>query len=201
MVFKHIWGLFQNPREEWKSIRQADYSVSSVYGAHTFIFAAIPAISGYIGTTQFGWQIGIGEAVKLTNESAGIIAMAYFIAMLIGVYVVGYAIHWMSGTYCDDPQPLQRCVSLASYTVTPLFIIGLMEIFPILWLNLILGLPALAYTVFLFYTGVPVMFDTTKEKGFLLSTAMMGFGMVAFVALLAITALLWGFGLEPQFTS
>jgi len=200
MVLQHVWGLFHHPREEWASIRDADHSPAAIYGSHTFLFAAIPALAGFIGTTQIGWQIGAGDKVKLTTDSAYLIAFAYYLAMLAGVYVVGYMIRWMSVTYCEAPVRMGRCIALSSYTATPLFLIGAMELFPILWLNMVLGLPALAYAVYLFYLGVPVMLETDRERGFLFSTAVMGFGLVAFVALLAITVLLWGSGLSPQFT-
>jgi hypothetical protein len=91
-------------------------------------------------------------------------------------------------------------VVLAAYTATPLFLIGIMELYPILWLNMVLGLPALAYSIYLLYTGVPIMMGISEERGFLFSSAVLAFGLVAFVALLAVTAILWGMGLEPQFT-
>lgn len=202
MVLAHVWGLFRNPEQEWQRIHERGYSVGAVYLSHTLLFAAMPALAAYIGTTQIGWQIGAGDPVKLTQDSAMLIAAAYFFAMISGVFAVGYMIRWMSVTYCTTGvKSLNICVALASYTATPLFLVGLMQLFPILWLNMLMGLPALGYTVFLFYTGVPAMLDTSKERGFLFATAVMGFGLVALVALLAITVLLWGSGFEPQFTN
>jgi len=206
MLFQHVWGLFRDPATEWQKIRSADYSPSSVYGGHTFIMAAIPAICGYIGTSRVGWQIGTGDPVMLTSESALQIAMLYFAAMIVGIYIVGYTIRWMHATYCEQAEEtgspsLGNCIALASYTGTPVFLVGVIELFPILWLNMVLGIPALAYSVYLFYTGVPIMLSVSKERGFLFASAAMGFGMVAFVALLVIMALLWGMGLEPQVTT
>ena len=66
--------------------------------------------------------------------------------------------------------------------------------------GMVVGIPALAYTVYLLYTGVPIMMGISEERGFLFSSAVLAVGLVAFVALLAITALLWGMGLEPTFT-
>ena len=40
-----------------------------------------------------------------------------------------------------------------------------------------------------------------KARPFLFSSAVLAVGLVAFVALLAVTALLWGMGLEPTFTT
>ena len=200
MVLKHIWGLFVNPKREWVSIRDDKCTLGKCYAVHVMILAAIPAISGFIGTTQFGWQIGAGDPVKLTLESAGMISILYYLAMLVGVFAIGWMIHWMGSTYGVD-VPLSQCVVLAAYTATPLFLIGIMELDPVLWVNLVVGIVALAYTVYLLYSGVPIMMDISEDRGFLFSSAVLAVGLVAFVALLAVTAILWGMGLEPQFTS
>jgi len=199
MVLKHIWGLFVNPKREWVSIRNDECTVGKCYALHVMVLAAIPAVSGFIGTTQFGWQIGAGDPVKLTIESAGLISIMYYFAMLVGVYAIGWMIHWMGKTY-DADVPLSQCVVLAAYTATPLFLIGIMELYPVLWLNMVVGIVALAYTVFLLFSGVPIMMDISEDRGFLFSSAVLAVGLVAFVGLLAVTAILWGMGLEPQFT-
>jgi hypothetical protein len=199
MVLQHVWGLFTNPKREWVAIRDDECTIGKCYAVHVLILAAIPAISGFIGTTQFGWQIGAGDPIKLALDSAAIIAVLYYLAMIVGVYSIGWMIHWMGETYGADAA-LSQCVVLAAYTATPLFLIGIMELYPVLWLNMVLGIPALAYTVYLLYTGVPIMMGISEERGFLFSSAVLGVGLIAFVALLAITAILWGMGLEPRFT-
>jgi hypothetical protein len=81
-----------------------------------------------------------------------------------------------------------------------LLLVGIFELFPILWVNFLIGLMALGYSVYLLYSGLPIVMDIPKEKGFLYASAILGFGMVALVGMLVITALLWGVGLEPSFT-
>lgn len=66
---------------------------------------------------------------------------------------------------------------------------------------MILGLPALAYTVFLLYTGLPIMMGISEDRGFLFSSAVLAVGLVTLVALLAITAILWGSGLGPMLST
>ncbi len=70
MVLQHVWGLFTNPKREWEAIRDDECTIGKCYAIHVLMLAAIPAISGFIGTTQFGWQIGAGDPVKLTLQSA-----------------------------------------------------------------------------------------------------------------------------------
>ena len=79
------------------------------------LLALVPAVSGFIGTTQIGWQIGAGAPVKLTTESALLIAVLYYLAMLVAVASVGWAIHWMSRTYGSE-QSFSELVELCSPT-------------------------------------------------------------------------------------
>ncbi len=197
-MLAHLFGLFFHPKQEWEAIRNENCTIGKCYCSYVFILAAIPPISGYIGTTTFGWEVAGREAVKLSPDSALIIAIAYYLVMLVGVFSMGFMIHWMGKTYGAE-QPLPRCISLAAYVATPMFLIGVFEIFPIIWLNFLVGLPALAYTVYLLYTGVPIMMQISEEKGFLFSSAVLAVGLVALVCALAATAILWGSGFAPQF--
>ena len=199
MFIQHIIGLFSDPTREWEKIRDQYESGSGSPVGHVLILALIPAISGYIGTTQVGWRIGVGEPIRITGDSAMSIAIIYYIALLVGVFSIGWVIHLLGKAY-EVNKPLPLCIALAAYTATPLFLIGLMQVYPVLWLNMLMGLPALAYTVYLLYSGMPIMMQIPAERGFLYSSAVLAVGLVALVAMLAMTALLWGMGLQPVFT-
>jgi hypothetical protein len=201
MVLSHVWGLFAQPEKEWKAIRDEKCTITRCFCSHVLFLAAIPAISGYIGTTQIGWQIGTGPVVKLTTQSALTIAVLFYLAMLVAVFTIGRLICWMGETYGAKQRTFSQCVALAAYTATPLFLSGIMLLYPVLWLNMLIGMVALAYTVYLLYTGVPVMMGIPKERGFLYSSAVLAVGLVMLVAMLAATVLLWGMGIGPVFTS
>lgn len=198
MMISHIYGLFVRPSEEWRRIRAENCTVGKCYCSYLLFLAAIPPVCGYIGTTMFGWNITGQGATRLSQDSALMIALAYYLVMLVGVFSVGFMIHWMGRTY-GTKQTLPRCMSLAAYVATPLFMVGIFEILPVLWLNFLIALPALAYAVYLLYTGVPVMMEIPEERGFLFSSAVLAVGMVALVTVLAATAILWGYGFAPQF--
>ena len=198
MMLSHIYGLFAHPNEQWRRIRAQNCTVGKCYCSYLFILAAIPPVAGYFGTTMFGWEIGGRDPIKLSHDSALMIALAYYLVMLVGVFSVGFMIHWMGKTY-GTVQPLPRCMSLAAYVATPMFLVGIFELLPVLWLNFVIALPALAYSVYLLYTGVPVMMEIPEERGFLFSSAVLAVGLVALVSVLAATAILWGSGFAPQF--
>jgi hypothetical protein len=148
-----------------------------------------------------GWQpAGVREVIKLTPSSALQISILFYITMLVAVFSIGKMIHWMGQTY-GSTQALPACIALAAYTATPLFLVGFMALFPSPWLTLLIGLPALAYTVYLLYTGVPIMMGIPEERGFLFASAVLAVGLVALVAVMAASVILWGFGYGPAFTA
>ncbi len=198
-MFGHIVGLFSNPVNEWQEIRKKLEDDTCQYTMLVFLLALLPPVCGFIGTTQFGWQIGTAAPVKLTVSSALTISVGYYFAIVLGIFIMGYVIKWMGQTYVKSVR-LSEAVALAAFVSVPLLLVGVFELYPILWLNFLVGLMALGYSVYLLYTGLPIMMDIPKEKGFLYATAILGFGMVALVGMLVITALLWGVGLEPSFT-
>jgi hypothetical protein len=199
MVLNHVWGLFFHPKQEWKSIKGERCSIGKCYCSHVLILAAIPAIAGYVGTTQVGWSFGGFEVHKLTTQSALQIAIVTYLTMLVAVFSLGKAIHWMGQTY-GSKQTLPQAIALAAYTATPLWIMGIFFLYPILWVNMLIGLPALAYTVYLLYTGVPVMMNVTQERGFLFASAVLAVGLVMLVAVLGAMAMLWSMGIGPEVT-
>ncbi|MBT8434058.1 MAG: YIP1 family protein [Gammaproteobacteria bacterium] len=199
MFIQHIIGLFTDPTSEWEKIREQQKNSQKSSAGHVFFLALIPAVSGYIGTTQVGWRIGVGDPIRITGDSALSIAVIYYLALLVGVFSIGWVIHLLGKAY-EVVKPIPLCIALAAYTATPLFLIGIMQVYPVLWLNMLLGLPALAYTVYLLYSGLPIMMEIPTERGFLYSSAVLAVGLVALVSLLAMTALLWGMGLQPVFT-
>lgn len=200
MLLSHVWGLLSNPEREWKAIRKERCTIGRCYCSHVLILAAIPAISGFIGTAYIGWQIGAREPIRLTPASALQIALIYYLTMLVAVATLGKLIQWMGETY-GARQPLSQSVALAAYTATPLFLIGIMQLYPVLWLNMLVGLPALAYSVYLLYSGVPIMMGISKERGFLFASAVLAVGLVMLVGVLAASAILWGIGVGPVFTN
>ncbi len=200
MVLNHVWGLMVNPKDEWKSIKGERCTIGKCFCSHILILAAIPAIAGYIGTTQVGWSFGGFEVHRLTTQSALQIAILTYLTMLVAVFSLGKAIHWMGQTY-GSKQSLPQAIALAAYTATPLWIMGFFFLYPVLWVNMLIGLPALAYTVYLLYTGVPVMMSVNQERGFLFASAVLSVGLVMLIAVLGAMAMLWSMGIGPEVTT
>ncbi|WP_217477012.1 Yip1 family protein [Stutzerimonas stutzeri] len=197
-MINHVWGLFAHPGQEWQEITGEERKVGHLHLGEVMVLAAIPAISAFIGTTQVGWSIGGGEAVKLTEGSAMQLTLLSYLAMLAGVAVMGAFIHWMSRTYDASPT-LVQCIVFAAYTATPLFVGGLAALYPHIWLGMIVGTAAICYTAYLLYVGLPTFMNIPSDEGFLFSSSILAVGLVVLVAIIALSVIMWGMGVGPMY--
>lgn len=200
MGIKHIVGIFSQPAETWNYIKNENFSIGKIYRNYISIVAALPPIAFYFGTTEIGWTVGADTNIeKFTHDIGLIYSSLLYIAILFGIFIMGAVVKWMAKTYEVNPD-LPRCISLSAYSITPLLLVGITLVYPIPWLLLMLSLGALAYTIYFLYLGVPIIMDIPKEKGFLYASAILGFGLIMLVGMLAAMVILWDYGLAPTYT-
>jgi len=98
-MLKYLKGLFQSPGDTWQNVHDQSLSIKEVYVPYLVLLAAIPAVCIFLGGSQVGWTIGDGDATRLTVGSAAFVGIATYFALLVGIFLLGYSIHWMSKTY------------------------------------------------------------------------------------------------------
>lgn len=191
-------GFLFTPRQQWQ--RVAALPESSLGGKllYPLIMALGPCVAWYYGSSQVGWKVGDGQQILMTADSALQIVIAFYVAMLASLAVIGYFVHWMADTYGSDSSIIKGTV-LASYTATPLFIAGLMGFYPLFWLDLCLGILSLGWAVYLLYLGIPTVMKIPEERGFLYASAVVGICMVIFMVLMGAVVILWDMGMAPVF--
>ncbi|TQV77529.1 YIP1 family protein [Aliikangiella marina] len=192
-------ALLYGPSEVWKKISDKQQSVTEIYLKFLIFFAAIPPASAFVGATYVGWTVG-DNTYKLTTESALYLSISAYFAILVAVAVIAAFIHWMAKTYGTEPR-YRRCLKLTAYSLTPMFLAGVLGSWPILWLDMLITLVAIGMSVNLLYKGVPTVMGINQEKGFLFASSILTVCMVSFVGMLAITIVFWGSGVSPIFTS
>lgn len=197
MILNHIWGLYAHPKEEWDTIDNRHESV--FYGlTHVLLVALLPAICGYYAAAHIGWSIGAGDPIKITPSSALMLAVSMYVAIIAGVFALAYMIQWMAKTFESNPS-FTQCLELAAYASTPLLMVGVTALYPVLWFVALSGMVAIAYSVYLLYSGIPIMMHIPEEKGFVYSSSIVTVGLVLLVSILASTAMIWTLGFGPEF--
>lgn len=197
MILNHIWGLYAHPKDEWQTIEKRHESL--MYSLmHILVVALIPAICGYYAAAHIGWTIGVGDPIKISQESAQIMAIGMYFALVIGVFALAYLIQWMAKTFDSKPSFIQS-LELAAYTATPMLMVGVTALFPVLWFVALAGIAAVCYSVYLLYSGVPIMMNIPEEKGFIYSSSVVTCGLVLLVSIMAFSAMMWTMGFGPEY--
>ncbi|CAI0933211.1 Inner membrane protein yohC [Serratia rubidaea] len=192
-MINHVWGLLAHPSTEFKEIKRENESVSHLYTHHVLLMALIPVVCAFIGTTQLGWLSGAGHAIRLDMPTALYTAAAFYLLILAGVAVMGKVIHWMARRYEARPS-LHRCMVFAGYIATPMFLSGIVALYPVVWLCLFVGVIGLCYSGYLLYLGIPHFLNIDSQEGFLFSSSTFAIGILLLELLLGLTVLLWGYG-------
>ncbi|WP_110649774.1 Yip1 family protein [Salinicola peritrichatus] len=196
-MIHHVWGLLTHPGREWQQISGENETVSHLYGSHVLLMALIPVICSFIGTTMVGWHFdsltGVEERIQVAPATAVLLAIVFYALMLGAVWLMGNVIHWLARRYPSRPD-LNRCVIFAGYMATPMFLSGVVALYPLVWLCLLAGIIGLCYTAYLLYAGMPSFLGIDHHEGLRASSAALAIGILVLEALLAITVLLWGYG-------
>jgi hypothetical protein len=197
-TFLNGFAVTLNPSAGWRRIAAHPVSIVELYALHTIPFAAIPALCWYVGVTSQGWSVA-GDLVRLTPASALPMCILFFFAMLAGVAVLGFLVHWMAASY-GSAATLARGMTLISYTASPFFLAGVLGLYPVLWLDILVGCAVACYCIYLLYLGTGLVMGVPAERSFLYASAVFAVALVAFVALLGSTVVLWEFGAAPEYT-
>ena len=199
-MIQHTFGLLVKPSTQWRSIADLPEKSMNMLILYPCLFAIFPAVAWYYGTSHVGWTIGNqGDPIKLTVESAKTISILFYFGMIGCVAAIGYFIHWMSDTYGADSS-FAKGIVIAGLTATPLFLSGLVGFHPVLWVDLLIGVAAVSWSVYLLYLGIPIVMGIPEERGFLFSSAVLAIAMVMLICLMVASVLLWDMGAAPAFT-
>lgn len=198
MILNHLWGLYAHPVEEWHTIdnRHESFKYSM---SHIMLIALIPAICSYISLTSIGWSVGVGERLFMSSNSALLLSVGMYFALIAGVFMLSFLAHWMAVTFGSKPTYTQT-LELAAYTATPLFMAGVSALYPEVWFVMVVGFAALAYSVYLLYAGVPILMHIPEERGFIYASSVVTCGLILLVCIMTAFAIFWSSGYAPAFS-
>jgi hypothetical protein len=193
-------GLLISPKKNWQALADVPDGriVRSV--SYTLLMALIPAIAWYYGTTQVGWVFAGGEVTRLTEESALPMIILFYFSMVTAVMVIAGFIHWMSTTYGAESS-ITKATMISGASATPMFVLGAVGIYPLFWLDLLVGMIAMSWAVYLLYVGVPIVMKIPQERGFLFASAVLAVAMVMLMVIMGSSVILWDMGATPQFVN
>lgn len=165
---------------------------------YLLLFSLLPAVCLFIGTRWVGWSLVEEERIRLEFASALQLSVLLYLATLVGVFIMGYFLHYMSRTFEARPT-FNQCIGFIAYACTPFFIAGIAALYPARWLAISVLLLACAHAAYLIYVGLPRFMRIDNQQGFLYASSMIGVGLLVIVTILVSMILFWTYTLEPEY--
>jgi hypothetical protein len=146
-------ALVMHPVEYMTQNKDQTVSVNTLMINYVAILALVPLIGRLIGDLLF--ESGHGRAGYAIGGS-----IVAYILDIIAVFVIGYAI-WKLAPSFSTSTSQAKATTLAAFVYTPVFLIGILSIYPPLGYLALLGL---LYGLYIFYRGLPIMLNTPADK-------------------------------------
>lgn len=173
-LLQRVLDILMRPRDTWLQIDAEDGNPARIYLGYLVFLAAIPAVAGFIGYSLIGvGAFGISVRVPVVQ---GLVSMVVgYVLSLAMVYVLAQIANMLAPRF-QAQQDMGSAFKLVAYASTAGMLGGVFSILPSLAM---LGLLAALYSVYLLYSGIPVLMKAPQEKAVGYTAALVVCGILA----------------------
>ena len=141
-------AILTKPADEWRKIAAESATVEGLMREYAAPLAAIPPIAQFIGLIRFGIVTGF------------VYAVVSWVLALVGAWVAAVVVEKLAPTF-QSKGSTEQALKLVVYSMTPIWIAGVLYLVPALAVLIIL---AALYAVYLFYVGLPPVMSTPSAQ-------------------------------------
>ena len=147
-------NIIVTPKTEWDAVSAEEPNIQQILFAYVLPLALIPTIAVIIG-----WgMIGIFGFTSFTYGIA--MGLVQLINAFLSVLVAGFVIDMLAPSF-GSQKNMGRAVQLVAYSMTPVWIAGILNILPTIgWLGGLIGL----YGLYIMYLGLAPLMKTPEDK-------------------------------------
>lgn len=183
-LIERIQAILLKPKQTWPVIAAEPADVATIYSRYVVILAAIPAICAFIGWTLIGGG-AFGVSYRLPIATGLVQLVVGYLLSLVAVYVLALIVNALAPTF-GGTKDMVAALKVVAYGSTAGFIGGVFSLLPSLAL---LGLVAALYSLYLIYTGLPVLMRCPPGKAGAYTAVVFVCGIVAMIVLGAVSSL------------
>ena len=182
-LVQRVQDILLKPKPTWPVIEQEQADVAGIYQRYLVFIAAIPAVAGFIGMSLIGVG-GFGMHMRMPFMS-GLVNMvvSYGLSLLV-VFLLALIVDALAPTFNGSKSQI-NAFKLVAYGSTAGFVGGIFSLIPSLG---VLGLFAGLYSIYLIYTGIPVLMKCPQEKAGAYTAVVIVCGIVASLIVGAVSA-------------
>ena len=177
-------NILLKPQETWATIEAETTDTATLFTRYAMVLAAIPAVCGFIGMSLIGFG-GFGVTIRVPFVAGLVNMVVSYVLSLVGIFVLGLIIDALAPTFGGQKSPIQA-LKVAVYASTVALLGGIFSLLPSLAM---LGLLAALYSIYLLYTGLPVLMKNLPQKSVAYTVVVIVAAIVVGVVIGAVSAL------------
>jgi hypothetical protein len=183
-IVERVPAILLKPKEAWPQIAAEPATPASIYGGYLVFLAAIPAICGFIGWTLIGAGM-MGVSFRLPVATGLVQFVVGYLLSLGIVWVLALIVNALAPTF-GGSKDFVAALKVVAYGSTAGFVGGVFNLLPALgWLALL----AAIYSIYLIYTGLPVLMRCPTARAGAYTAVVVVCSFVAMLALAAVSSL------------
>jgi len=156
-LIDRVKNIIVSPKTEWARIAAEPATVGGLFTGYAMILAAIPLICGIAGSLLFTSALGV---FRPPVTFIVVLAVLGYVVTLGVVYLMGLIIGALAPSFGGTNDKISG-FKLSVYASTPVWIAGVLTIFPPLALLVWL---AYLYVIYVIYTGVGPVLRVPEDK-------------------------------------
>ena len=183
-LIQRVTDILLKPKDTWRTIAQEQSDVASIYSRYLVFLAAIPAIAGFIGFSLVGMNV-MGMSIRMPMGMGLANMVVSYVLSLVMVFVLALIVDALAPSFGGSKNQV-NALKVVAYSFTAAFVGGIFSLLPSL---AILGVLASLYSIYLLYTGLPVVMKCPEDKSLGYTAVVVVCGIVAAVIVGAVSAL------------
>ncbi len=155
-----VIGILTKPKEEWPVIAGEQTDLTALYKEYIAPLAAIPAICAFLGVSFLGSSLPFAGTVSIPLNGALTSLVSNYVLSLLGIYLTAMVVDKLAPGF-QSTGGIVQALKMVAYSSTAIWAAGVFRAFR---LPGILTLIAMAYSVYLFYLGLPHVMHTPSNR-------------------------------------
>ena len=157
-LIDRVKNIIVTPNKEWDVITTEQPDAGKIITGYVLPLAGLAAIAAFIGYGLIGFNM---LGFRISGINWGLYqALTILITAIVAVYVTALVVDLLAPSFGSEKN-FNRSVQLVAYSFTPMWIGGLLSIFPpIAMIGGLFGL----YGLYLLYLGIPKLKNTPADK-------------------------------------
>ncbi len=150
-------NMIMSPKNEWAVIADESPDVGSIITTYVLPLAVVASIAAFIGYGIIGVPIG-GTSASITIGISH--AVLNLITSILSVLLTAFVVDALAGSFASEKN-FGKAVQLVAYSYTPMWLGGILNVYPPLS---IIGSLFGFYGLYLIYLGLPHTMKTPPDK-------------------------------------